>query len=138
MPGLPFRWNGVRNMMRSLSLPMSGLTAHRRRLETIATNLANAETTRTETGDPYRRQVAVLQRAANGGVEVAGVVEDQSNFVRVYEPGHEDADEMGYVLYPNVDLYQEFSDLMVARRMFEANATVLDAAKAMLNRALDI
>jgi flagellar basal-body rod protein FlgC len=82
--------------------------------------------------------VAVLQRAANGGVEVAGVVEDQSNFVRVYEPGHEDADEMGYVLYPNVDLYQEFSDLMVARRMFEANATVLDAAKAMLNRALDI
>ena len=131
-------WNGVRHMLRPLSVPISGLTAQRQRIDTIAQNIANVETTRTASGDPYRRQFTVLERDPNGGVRVAGVQEDQSQFIEVYDPGHEDADELGYVRLPNVDIHTEMADMMVAHRMFEANATVFDAAKAMLRRALEI
>ena len=127
-----------KNVMRALALPLSGLAAQKERIETIAMNLANAETVRGPNGEPYRRQVTVLQRAAGGGVEVSGVVEDQSPMTMEYQPGHPDADEDGWVMMPNVDPNTEIADMMIARRMFEANATAFDAAKAMLQRALDI
>jgi flagellar basal-body rod protein FlgC len=136
-------------------------------METIATNIANAETTRTEGGGPYRRRV--VQISAGGasllagpampgattapatsaagtgaredvreGAFVTAITEDASEGPRVYEPGHPDADADGYVRYPNVNATQEMIDMMDARRLFEANATVFQSVKAMLRRAMDI
>lgn len=131
-------WGGVKHLMRPLSIPLSGLSAQRARIETIATNLANAETTRGPNGEPYRRRITVLEPSVDGGVRVSGTSEDQSQFTLEYDPGHEDADEFGYVRRPNVNVETEIADMLIARRVFEANATVFDAAKTMLRRALDI
>jgi flagellar basal-body rod protein FlgC len=154
-------------MFRSLRIAASGLTAQRQRLETIATNIANAETMRGPDGQPYRRRVVEMQPqafapgmptaptvdtlfamatpegAAGGldathGVDVAAVVEDTSEGPLVYDPGHPDADANGYVRYPNVQVTEEMVDLLDARRIYEANATVFQSAKAMLRRSLDI
>ena len=153
-------------MFRSLRIAASGLTAQRQRLETIATNIANAETTRGADGAPYRRRVVDLQSQAFApgmatappvnalfamatpegaasmgaahGVDVAAIVEDQTEGPLLYDPGHPDADANGYVRYPNVDTTAEMVDLLDARRIYEANATVFQSAKAMLRRSLDI
>ncbi|MEX0974454.1 MAG: flagellar basal body rod protein FlgC [Bacillota bacterium] len=132
----------------------SGLTAERMRLDLIASNLANAESTRTEAGGPYRRKVAIFQprgarysfrdifsssfSSAPQGVQVTGVREDQSPFKRVYMPGHPEADKEGYVTYPNVDITTEMVDMMAATRAYEANVTAIEAAKTMAQRALDL
>jgi len=162
------------NMERSTRLPMfrpmdiatSGMSLQRLRMETVATNIANAETTRTETGGPYRRRVVVGEEAVRegsapaypplplsgsepgasptdptdtlGGVRVAAIEEDASEGPLVYDPGHPDADANGYVRFPNVRVTDEIVDLMEARRVYEANATVFQAAKQLLRRALDI
>lgn len=195
----------VRPMFRAMSLAASGLSAQRQRIETIASNLANAETTRTDGGGPYKRRVAVLQAAtaesqqfgatmaamgagagtigvgqppfgspafqvggrtagtsalpsddprrvvvpalpplptANDdglhGVRVAEISEDGSEGPLVYDPSHPDADATGYVRYPNVRVSDEMIDMLDARRIYEANATVFQSAKAMLKRALEI
>ena len=129
----------VKNIMRPLGISASGMSAQSARIELIARNIANADTTRTAAGGPYQRVVATLARdAQGGGVRVSGVSVDQSPGRIVYDPGHPDADENGYVTYPNVDVNTEMVDLMVARRIYEANATVFRAAKAMLRKALDI
>lgn len=153
---------------RMLDIAASGMSVQRQRMETIATNIANAETTRTEGGGPYRRRVVQVS-AAGEGVDVAGnrpapappgagpaneprpraglaaagafvteITEDPSDGPRVYEPGHPNADADGYVRYPNVNVTQEMVDMMDARRLFEANATVFQSVKAMLRRAMDI
>lgn len=156
----------VRPMFRTLGIAASGLSAQRQRLETIATNLANAETTHTDAGGPYKRRVTRLESTAiqgqpfepgpDGvtpstfrlptgepldaleGVKVAAIEEDQSDGPLVYEPGHPDADASGYVRYPNVRVTDEMVDLMSARRVYEANATVFSSAKAMLRSAINI
>jgi len=132
----------------------SGLTAERLRLDLIASNLANAESTKTESGGPYRRKVAIFEprgarysfrdifsrsfsRAAQG-VEVTGVRDDRSEFRRVYSPGHPEADAEGYVTYPNVDVTTEMVDMMAATRAYEANVTAIEAAKTMAQRALQM
>ena len=158
--------NNPTAMFRSLRIAASGLTAQRQRLETIATNIANAETTRGADGTPYRRRVVDLQSQAFApgmttaptvetlfamatpegaasmdaahGVDVSAIVEDAAEGPLVYDPGHPDADANGYVRYPNVDTTQEMVDLLDARRIYEANATVFQSAKAMLRRSLDI
>ncbi len=138
----------------AIEVSASGLTAERFRLDLIASNLANAESTRTETGEPYRRKVALfgpggarysfrdlLTRKCSGlaeGVSVYGVAEDKSPFKRVYMPGHPDADEEGYVAYPNVDVITEMVDMMTATRAYEANVTAIEAAKSMAQRALEL
>jgi flagellar basal-body rod protein FlgC len=99
----------------------------------ISTNIANAETTRTPDGGPYRREVATTEGAA-----AVTTTEDSRPGRKVYDPGHPDADADGFVTYPNVDLNTEMVDMMIARRVHEANATVFQAAKAMLRRALEI
>jgi flagellar basal-body rod protein FlgC len=163
-PSDPFR-PLVRPMFRTLGIAASGLSAQRQRLEVVASNLANAETTRTEDGTPYRRRVVRLEtgtpqgqpfelapggtpslfRLPTGdpveslsGVRVAGIEEDASDGPLVYDPGHPDADATGYVRYPNVRLTDELLDMMSARRVYEANATVFQSAKAMLRRALEL
>jgi flagellar basal-body rod protein FlgC len=128
----------VKSLLRPLGISASGMSVQQRSLETISANIANAETTRTAEGGPYKRRVAVLEQDRKHGVHVAKVVEDPSKGALVYEPGHPDADANGFVLKPNVDVASEIVDLMIARRVHEANATVFQAAKAMLRRALDI
>ena len=152
-------------MFRTLGISASGLSAQRLRMEVIATNLANAEVTRTEEGGEYRRRIVQLEartmpgqpyevdstgdpsrfRLPGGdplqplqGVRVVGIAEDATEGPLVYEPGHPDANADGYVRYPNVRATDELIHLMEARRVFEANATVFQAAKAMLRRSIDI
>lgn len=124
----------------------SALTAEQLRLDIIAGNLANVHTTRAAGGGPYRRRVVVfaekLAEARRGfrgrGVEVRAVLTDNSPPQLVYDPSHPDADERGYVAYPNVNVVNEMVDLLTATRAYEANVTVLNAAKSMALKALEI
>ncbi|SDB88580.1 flagellar basal-body rod protein FlgC [Pelagirhabdus alkalitolerans] len=139
----------------------SALTAQRLRMDTISSNIANAETTRAtinEDGEfePYRRKTVRFQeegqpfarhlsRARNrgqssqsSGVKVTSIEEDDEPFIDVYNPSHPDADEAGYVQMPNVDPLQEQIDMMSATRSYEANVTSLNATKGMLMKALEI
>jgi flagellar basal-body rod protein FlgC len=141
----------------ALDISASGLTAERMRMNVTAENLANAQTTRGANGQPYRRKEVVLSDAAGdggfgatfasamgpkparaGGVEVAGIVEDATNFKTVYDPGHPDADAKGYVQMPNVDTVTEMVDLISASRSYEANVTAMQAAKQMFTKTLDL
>ena len=144
------------SMFKAMTVSASGLTAERLRMDIISKNIANANTTRTLAGTPYRRQMAVFKEQGAGnnfetmldkakgnmtignGVEVSEVVEDQSDFKRVYNPGHPDADDEGYVLMPNVDVVTEMINLMSASRSYEANITAINSAKSMAMKALEI
>lgn len=140
------------NFLRSFNITGSGLTAQRLRMDVISQNIANARVTRTEDGGPYRRKMVVLssiesgegsfasalQKAAGGGVQVEAIAEDPSELVPVYEPDHPDADEDGYVMYPNVNTAQEMIDMLGASRAYEANVTAFNAVKAMALKALEI
>jgi len=127
----------------SLNIAASGLTAHRQWMDLIAGNIANVNTTRTPEGGPFRRQLAVFMEMAGSegemqGVKVADVVADDAELRKVYEPNHPDADAEGYVSYPNVNVTMEMVDLIAASRAYEANATVLEAAKGNFMRTLQI
>ena len=131
-----------------LEISASALTAERLRMDVVAENLANAQTTRGADGQPYRRKEVILQErgggfggrleAAMGGVEVAGIAQDQTPLKRVYDPGHPDADADGYVAMPNVDTVTEMVDLIGAQRAYEANVTAMQAAKQMFARTLEL
>ena len=131
-------------MFDALSISSTGMSAERLRMDVIAENLANAETTRTPEGGPYRRQEVVLEQASPsfgevlGGVRVAGIVSDTSPPRRVYDPGHPDADKQGYVTLPNVNPVNEMVDLITAQRGYEANVTAMSAAKQMFTKTLDV
>jgi flagellar basal-body rod protein FlgC len=127
----------VKSLLGPLGISGSGMGAMSRALDIIAENIANAETTRTPEGGPYMRKVVVFQRTGTG-VEAAEVLQDTRPGSEDYDPGHPDADANGFVKRPNVDIATETVDLMIARRVHEANATVFQAAKAMLRRAIDI
>lgn len=107
-------------------------------LEAISANIANVETTRTAQGGAYRRQIAVAERDPLTGELRTRVVEDPTLGQLEYDPGHPDANQDGYVTYPNVDLNAELVDLMLTRRVLEANLSVFQAAKAMLRQAMEI
>lgn len=126
----------ARALMPTLETSVRGMSLQQRFLEIIARNIANANTTRTAEGGPYRRQIGVALEGAGG--PSAAVQEDPQPGRLVYDPGHPDANEAGFVAYPNVNSETEIVDLMVARRAFEANASVFAAAKNMLRRALEI
>ena len=138
------------NLINALDVNASGLTAQRKRVEVSSANLANSQTTRTDEGGPYRRKDVVFQTtsfesslglAMNKGVEgveVSGIVDDQSPFDRRYEPGHPDADAEGYVSYPNVNVMQEMANLVEAARSYEANIAAIGIVKAMITRTLEI
>jgi flagellar basal-body rod protein FlgC len=137
------------NFLRLFEISSSGLYAQRKRLDVIASNLANLETTRTERGGPYRRKMVVMStKPVEGfdqvlssrleGVEIDDIVEDDAPFMKVYNPGHPDADEQGYVLKPNVDLIVEITNMLVAKRNFEANVTAVRSTKQMALKALEI
>ncbi len=142
--------------LNAMNISASGLTAQRVRLDTIAENISNSNTTRTENGEPYRRKMVVFEpmaqdsfkdrliKAAGGntnrqqGVIVSQIIEDQSDYKSVYDPTHPDADENGYVMYPNVDLLKETIDSMEATRAYDANVTAFNAIKDMAAKGLEI
>lgn len=139
--------------MSSLDISGSGMTAQKYRMEIVAQNLANANTTRTAEGGPYRRKLVVLSEVggqssfasalrsageASGGVKVTEVVDDTDDFKMEYDPTHPDADENGYVSLPNVDTMEEMVDMMSASRLFESNVMAFNAMKSMATKALEI
>lgn len=140
------------SFLQSLNISGSGLTAQRLRMDVISENIANIDTTRTEEGGPYRRKMVVFQESNSfrnmminnlneyeaGGVEVADIVEDNSEFKLVYNPEHPDSDENGYVSMPNVDSLKETVDIMEAFRAYQANVTALNTIKQMAIKALEI
>lgn len=128
----------IRQFMRSLAISAQGMATQQKFLEVIAANIANAETTHTPEGGAYRRQIAVVGGDPVAGQGTAEVVQDPRPGRQIYDPGHPDADADGFVAYPNVDINTELVDLMIARRVHEANASVFQAAKSMLRRALEI
>lgn len=144
------------SIFNSINISASGLTAERLRMDIVTKNIANAKTTRTVNGTPYRRQVVTFKSKENTtpfseylrrsggqsqkltGVEVSSIQEDKSPYKKVYEPGHPDADVDGYVLMPNVDIMTEMANMISATRAYEANITALNGTKSMALKALEI
>ena len=147
--------------MDTLAISASGMTAERLRMDVVANNLANVNTTRTPGGGPFRRQQVAMAPATasfgetlaglsgedggdgsgegvRGGVQVSGIVPDMRPFKRVYQPGHPDADAQGYVNLPNVDTVTEMVDMMGATRAYEANVAAVGAVKGMAMKAMEI
>ena len=140
----------------SFDTSASGLTAQRYRMDIISQNVANANTNRTADGTPYRRKVVVFEEKAGRasfdsvlgavkdnyagkGVRVSKVTEDQwTEMKKVYDPSHPDADENGYVMYPNVDIVTEMTNLIDASRAYEANATAFSASKSIASKGLNM
>lgn len=140
----------------SFDINSSGMTAQRYRMDVISENVANANTTRTADGTPYRRKVVtftekggqtpfstVLNKSRDNysgkGVKVSKVSEDTwSEMKKVYDPSHPDADDNGYVWYPNVNIVSEMTDMIDASRAYEANATAFSASKSMALRGLEM
>lgn len=146
----------------SMNIVASGLTAQQLRLDVVAENVTNINTTRTESGEAYRRKMVVFEAQdsresfqyamarANGmavsnqgyemagGVEVREIVEDPSDLKLVYDPTHPDANEFGYVEYPNIDLIIEITDAMAASQAYSANVTILNLMKGIVQKGLEI
>lgn len=139
-------------VFKSMQINATGLNLERLKLDTISTNIANANTTRTENGEAYRRKVVVFRERLSAetdrqsglasvrseGVNVVGIAEDQSDFRLEYSPEHPDADENGYVRLPNVNMVDEMIDLIRTQRTYEANVTALNTSKSILKKALEI
>lgn len=142
-------------IFQSFNISATGMTAQRFRTDIIAENIANVNTTSTESGGPYRRKIVTFQekdvtpfsqyfsysknRAVGNGVKVSKVSEDfETDFIMEYDPANPDADENGYVSYPNVNTVTEMTNLIDATRSYEANATAFEASKNMALTALSI
>ncbi|GAB4337355.1 MAG: flagellar basal body rod protein FlgC [Calditrichia bacterium] len=162
----------IDRMFSALNISSSGLSAQRRKLDAISSNIANAQTTRTEDGTPYQRKEVVMRsvktesfdtmlrrsserlhtsnpRHINGRREIlktrrdeaavkAEIRTDPTDYRKVYDPNHPDADENGYVYLPNVNILSEMVDMLEASRSYEANLSAIDAEKKMAKAALDI
>ncbi|MBU5426524.1 flagellar basal body rod protein FlgC [Tissierella pigra] len=142
------------SLFNPINISASALTAEKTRIDIITKNMANVNTTRATGGMPYRRQIAIFEenkstsfeeqlskysnKISGKGVKISKIVEDESPFKLIYEPGHPDADENGYVQKPNVDTVKEMVDLISAQRSYDANITAMNASKSMLMKALDI
>lgn len=142
------------DLVSAMRISSSGMAAHRIRMNIISMNMANVSTTRTAEGGPYRRKITIheavpfkdeLIRASvspvardDRGVHVSAIVNADDPLRQVYDPGHPDANEAGYVLYPNVNVISEMVNMMTAVRAYEANVTAINAAKDMALKALEI
>jgi len=131
----------------SFDISASGLSAQRARMDVIANNIANADSTRTPEGGPYRRQRVTFQtvfeqaagnKSVPAGVAVQSITADPTDFLTVYDPGHPDADANGMVKKPNVNVVEEMVDMISATRAYEANVTALNATKSMIASGIEI
>lgn len=145
-------------MFGAIDAAASGLTAERLRMDVISNNIANANTTRTAEGGPYRRQLVIFEPRSGqksfgqmlsnemeegspevgDGVKVVGIIKDASPTRMVYNPQHPDANQDGYVEMPNLNIVSEMVDMITATRAYEANATAVNSAKSMAMKALTI
>ena len=163
----------IKGLFSAIDISATGMTAQRTKLNIIASNIANAETTRTEEGGPYKRQQVILKPSERAefltilkeeflsldrtnkwhidndafrlareeyaqGVEIEGIQQDDKPPRMVYEPDHPDADENGFVAYPNINMVTEMVNMLVATRAYEANVTAINSAKNMMIQALEI
>ena len=139
------------SLFSSLSVSASGLAAQRVRAELLVENMANAETTRTPNGGPYRRKDAVFsatpqtspfsqvfQSEVGTGVSVSEIVEDSSPAEMRYQPGHPDANAEGYVAYPHVNPAEDMVDLVSATRSYQGNVVAMSAIKDMINNSINL
>lgn len=142
------------SVMNGMNISASGMSAQRLRLDIISQNIANVNTTRDENGNPYRRKTVVFAEkdatpfgdilmktagTAGNGVKVTQISADTKSAMRkVYDPSHPDADEDGYVTYPNVNTVQEMTDMIDATRAYEANVTAFNASKNMALKGLEV
>ena len=142
------------SMFDGMNISATGMTAQRLRMDVIAQNIANVNTTRDENGEVYRRKTVVFNEKSTlnfgdtlynslnvfrpSGVRVTEVVEDMSDLKMVYDPSHPDADENGYVMYPNVEPVTEMTNLIDASRSYEAGVTAFNAAKAVAVKGLEL
>lgn len=138
----------------AMSVSASGMAAQRARVEMLVENLANAETTRTEEGGPYRRKDVVFSSTevgpsfasvlstvsghASNGVEVSEIRIDTRDPERRYLPGHPDADADGYVAFPRINTAEEMVDMMGASRSYQANIAAMSAVKDMIQKSIDL
>ncbi|MBE5907489.1 MAG: flagellar basal body rod protein FlgC [Lachnospiraceae bacterium] len=142
-------------LFQSFDICASGMTAQRFRMDTIAENIANVNTTRTEEGGAYRRKIVTFaeknlnptfaqtlnyaQSFKGNGVKVVSVTEDyETDMIMEYDPSHPDADENGYVTYPNVNTVTEMTNLIDSSRAYQANVTAFDAVKTMAQQGISI
>ena len=143
-------------LFKAFDINASGMTAQRYRMDVISENVANANTTRTSDGTPYRRKIVVFEekqssptfssllnsasnRYTGDGVKVAGTYDDNyTQMNKVYDPSNPDADKDGYVTYPNVNTITEMTNLIDANRAFEANATAFSSSKNVAEKGLNI
>ena len=142
------------SLLSSISVSASGMSAERERAEVLVENIANADTTRTAEGGPYRRRDVVFQSDSVSspfssvfqnqmdtqakGVSVSDIVVDNSDPERRYMPGHPDADENGYVAMPRVNPAQDMVDLLGASRSYQANVSAISAVKDMIQKSIDL
>ena len=140
------------SIFNSMQINASGLTLERLKLDTISTNIANINTTRTEEGGPYKRKEVVFEEnlvdeknrltgrmeKKSLGVKLVSILDDAENLKMIYDPNHPDADERGYVMMPNVDMADEMIALLKTQRSYEANVTALNTSKSILKKALEI
>lgn len=141
-------------MFDGMNVSATGMTAQRFRMDVISENIANINTTRDENGEVYRRKTVVFSEKSSlnfgdtlynslnvykpDGVRVSQVVEDPSDLKMVYDPTHPDADENGYVMYPNVDTVTEMTNLIDSSRAYEANVTAFNASKSIASKGLEL
>ena len=143
------------SMFGAIDASASGLTAERLRMDVISNNIANANTTRTVEGGPYKRKIATFEERDNqginsfsqilskkmktgSGVRATGIIEDGAPGKLVYDPNHPDANKEGYVELPNLNIVSEMVDMITATRAYEANTTAINSAKSMAMKALEI
>ena len=140
---------GMGSFLSATDISASGLAAERQRMEVVSNNIANAHSTRTPGGGPFRRQQVIFSAALDqteggtttselNGVQVIGVRDDQSELPRIHDPGHPDADDTGHVLLPNVKLPNEMVDLITASRSYEANLRALRLFQQMAEQTLSL
>lgn len=143
------------SLFQSFNINTSGMTAQRFRMDVISENVANVTTTRTEDGTPYTRKIVTFREKQvtpfsqvlnntreaflGNGVKVSSVQEDTStDYIMKYDPSHPDADENGYVSYPNVNIVTEMTNMIDASRSYEANITAFETSKAMALKGLEL
>lgn len=145
------------SIFKTFGVNASGMTAERYRMDVISQNVANANTTRTEDGTPYRRKIVTFTEKTDDptsfgtifkrsrgmdvgdGVKVSSMTEDYVEDMKmVYDPSHPDADENGYVTYPNVNIVTEMTNMIDSQRAYEANATAFNASKTIATTGLEI
>jgi flagellar basal-body rod protein FlgC len=132
----------MKEIFMPLKVSATALEAQKIRMNVIASNIANVNSTRTPEGGPYRKKDVVFESylfdETSTGVTIPKIVEDQGPFRTVYDPGHPDADKNGYVNYPNINTIEEMVNLMGATRAYEANLTLMNSYKEMFMKTLDI